>query len=326
METRNILLDSDTPGQSLVLHVLFFAGVGGGPSVYVQAGLHANELAGTVALDRLIPYLAAAEAEGRLAGDVTLVPHANPIGLAQSVQDVPLGVYDLNSRIDFNRDFPTEPADRMAGRPVAERLKAHLIGMAEAADVVLDLHGDDEAPVYLFVLESQCEAGRLLARAIGAEVILTEASTDLMSFDLAVLSRWAAQQRAGDRRFAATVELRGVLDVTPEFAETDAAGLYRYLALIGTVVDVLPAITAEEPVIVAGDAAEMILTPVPGALLYNIGVGDRVSDGQLLARILPEAGSPAHEIRAPFRGIVLSRRAVRFLRRGSDVLTLLRYP
>lgn len=326
METRNITLDSDTPGQVLVLRVLFFAGTGGGPSVYLQAGLHATELAGTVALDRLIPRLAAAEAEGRLAGDITLVPHANPIGLAQSVHDAPLGVYDLNSRINFNRDFPTESADQMAGRPVAELLKAHLIGMAEAADVVLDLHGDDEAPVYLFVLESQCEAGRLLARSIGAEVILTEANTDLMSFDLAVLSRWAAQQRAGDRRFAATVELRGVMDVTPEFAEIDAAGLYSYLAQIGTVVDDLPYITSDEPVMIDGNSAEMILTPEPGALLYNIGVGERVSNGQLVATILPEAGSPPHEIRAPFEGIVLSRRAVRFLRRGSDVLTLLRHP
>ena len=82
MDTEIISLDSDTPGQTLSVRALRLRGAGGGPAVYIQAGLHAQELPGVAALHYLIPKLAAAEAGGRLKGDVTLVPHANPIGLA----------------------------------------------------------------------------------------------------------------------------------------------------------------------------------------------------------------------------------------------------
>ena len=169
-----------------------------------------------VALDRLIPRLEAAEKNARLVGNVTLVPQANPIGLAQAVFGETLGRYDFNSRINFNRSFPTEAAGASQGRLAHERLKSILLALAIETDVVLDIHCDDEGPVYLYVAERQIEEGLRLARAIQAAVILTDAGSDLSSFDLAVASRWAAQKRPSEARFAATIELRGMMDVTPE--------------------------------------------------------------------------------------------------------------
>ena len=55
----------------------------GAPSAYLQAALHGGELPGVVAIDALMPKLRAAEAEGRVLGDITIVPAANPIGRAQ---------------------------------------------------------------------------------------------------------------------------------------------------------------------------------------------------------------------------------------------------
>ena len=326
MEIEHITLDSDTPGQEFSLRVFRFRSSGNGPAVYMQGALHSQEIPGMVALDRLIPRLTAAENESRLSGDVTLVPLANPIGLAQGVFGQTLGRFDLNGRVNFNRSFPSETADKLTGRPAAERLKATLLALAEKADVVLDLHCDDEGPVYLYVSERQLEEGRRLARAMQATVVLTDAGDDPISFDLAVGVRWAAERRDCDARFAATIELRGMMDVTPAFAEQDADGLYRYLVDVGTVIDELSAISPVDPITGDVDAAHLIPTPVPGALLYDVDIGDWVKEGQRLAVVLSEPGTVDHEIRSPFDGQVMTRRDLRFVRRGDDVIKVLRHP
>ena len=76
----------------------------------------------------------------------------------------------------------------------------------------------------------------------------------------------AAVSRPGDQRFAATVEFRGMMDVTPDLAKRDAAGLYRYLVDLGAVSDPLDAYDPADPVVADVDDAQLIPTPVPGAL------------------------------------------------------------
>ena len=74
----------DTEGVSYEFPVFRFAGAGkAAPSAYLQAALHAGELPGVVAIDTLMPALNKAEAEGRIRGNITIVPWANPIGRAQ---------------------------------------------------------------------------------------------------------------------------------------------------------------------------------------------------------------------------------------------------
>lgn len=326
MKTELITLSSDTPGQDISLRAFRFLGTGNGPAVYIQAALHSQEFPGTVAIDRLIPRLDEAEADGKLAGNITLVPHANPIGLSQGVYGQALGRFDANTRTNFNRSFPTKSADELTGMPVSERLKATLLAIAEQADVVLDLHCDDEGPVYLYVSETQIDEGQRLARAMQASVILTDASDEPISFDLAVAARWATQLRENDTRFGATIELRGMLDVAPGLAEQDANGLYRYLVDIGTINDELPAISPVDCVIGDVDAAHLITTPVPGAILYDVEIGDWVKKGQRLVVIVSDPAVSRHEIVSPFDGQVMTRREVRFARRGDDVIKVLRHP
>jgi predicted deacylase len=74
----------DTEGVSYEFPVFRFEGADkAAPSAYLQAALHAGELPGVVAIDALMPMLEKAEAEGRIKGDITIVPQANPIGRAQ---------------------------------------------------------------------------------------------------------------------------------------------------------------------------------------------------------------------------------------------------
>ncbi|GGC11199.1 hypothetical protein GCM10011363_29820 [Marivita lacus] len=102
---------------------------------------------------------------------------------------------------------------------------------------MLDLHCDHDGSRYLYLHERLLDAGRQLAQALHAAAILTDAGTDPFSFVLKVDERWTEECLENDTRFSATVEMRGMIDVTADLAEHDAQALYRYLVDIGTVRD-----------------------------------------------------------------------------------------
>ncbi len=66
-------------------------------SAYLQSSLHGSELPGQAALHFLIPMLEKAEKEGRIDGNITVVPQANPIGSAQWQAHQHLGRFDYSS-------------------------------------------------------------------------------------------------------------------------------------------------------------------------------------------------------------------------------------
>ena len=85
MQVREHRLVSPAPGTQRFLKSHHFGTPGEGEKIYLQASLHADELPGMLVLHHLQPLLAAAEAEGRIHGEIVLVPVANPIGLAQTL-------------------------------------------------------------------------------------------------------------------------------------------------------------------------------------------------------------------------------------------------
>src|SRR4051812_23612448 len=76
-----------------------------GKKVYIQASLHADEVPAMLVAHVLRRELERLEAEGRIKGEIVLVPAANPIGLSQVVHGAPFGRYDLASGINFNRSY-----------------------------------------------------------------------------------------------------------------------------------------------------------------------------------------------------------------------------
>jgi uncharacterized protein len=248
MNVELIEIGADTPGQSNVLRVLTFEGSGNGPAVYMQAGLHAQEIPGVIALDQLLPKLQKAENEGRLASAITVVPHANPIGLSQSVYGANLGRFDMNSRVNFNRSFPKpqQSPTSFENTSVVETLKARLLSLALKADIVLDLHCDDEGPVYIYAPEPLLEGARVLSAALEAVSILTYIAGSGSSFEETVYLHWCDEVKGSIPvgKFVSTVEFRGMMDVSQSLGEMDAANLYGYLVAIGAIGDDPPALRA----------------------------------------------------------------------------------
>jgi predicted deacylase len=264
-----------------------------GPKVHLQAGVHADEIAGMLVLHLLMQRLQAAEAQGRLKGSVTVVPQANPLGIGQFRGGRILGRYHDATGQNFNRGFDQSAAmERHA--TVAQQWQKQLVQLAAPADVMLDLHTDDEALPYLYVHRSFWPRGRDLAAAMKMDVAIIWDDGGDGSFEETIIAPWL-RDGTTDQRMAATLELRGQGDVNDRFAESDAQGLYAWLCSYGVIDDgVTPADWPVEAVEMGH--METIIAPQPGVLIFEKELGDIVEEGQRFARILRRPGDPTSEV------------------------------
>jgi predicted deacylase len=326
------IVSGDTPGAEWRLPVLRFGGArpDGAPSAYLQAALHGGELPGVATLHVLAERLRAAEARGDILGDVALVPVANPIGMGQFLFGNSQGRFDLGTRINFNRAHPVlATADRAAlaadgaAATADVRLKARLVGLALGSEIVLDLHCDEESLPYLYVHAALWPATADLAAALGAEAVLTWDGDGGAAFEEAALAPHLADVDGLAGRAVATVELRGLTDVTHGFAEADAEGLMRFLAERGVVAGP-PAAPGWTGPVAPLEFVEMVRAPAGGVLLYHVGPGDRVEEGEAVATLIARPGElgGAVPIAAPQGGLVLTRRDRRMVRPGEDVMKI----
>lgn len=308
-------------GERLPLRVWRLAGRGDGPSVHLQAGLHADEIAGMHVLHMLLPRLREARENGRLAGTVTVVPQANPLGLAQFRHGRLLGrFHDATSR-NFNRHFH-ESITTERERTTFAAWQQALFGLAREAQIVLDLHTDSEALPYLYLHRGFWPEGRDLAAALSAQVAILWDDDDDGAFEGAIVAHGQRDAHA-KLRLAATIELRGQSDVSDALAQRDADGLYRFLCARG-VIDEPVARTQWDGEAVPMANMETIFAPVSGVLVYTCELGERVEQGAPIARIVARPGDPSSEVvlRAPQSGRVVTRNRDRLIAQGDVALKL----
>jgi predicted deacylase len=274
---------------------------------------------------------------------VILVPYANPIGLHQVVDGRHLGRFHLGSGVNFNRAFQVQaaqdhgplgrdtppPASEGEAKPrrVDERLKAALLALAGEAEVILDLHCDAQALVYVYLHAELWPQGMDLTARMGAAAALLWSGPEEggAAFEEAVtIHRLPA---TAERPFlSATVELRGRSDVDGALARRDAEGLYALLVDRGIIRDPgLAPCPAWNGRAVRLDCVVNVTAPALGTLLLEAPLGARVAEGDLLARILVRPGDPAGEVAvtAPVAGLLLIRALDRLARPGARIATII---
>ena len=337
MQRVTRIIPGDTPGQQFSLEVLTFKGNDPtAPAAYMQAALHGGEFPGVAAIHFLVPMLEAAETAGTIAGDITLVPMANPIGSAQWLFSQPQGRFEFFSRTNFNRDHIALDDFDTSGLPsldapvaAAVRLKAELLRLALPHEIILDLHCDDESEQYLYLPKAFWPGMRDLAVALNCSAVLTWDGAVDHAFEEAAASpalKTNADFPHYKRRAVTTVEFKGMTDVSAAKGKQDAKGLYDFLVHRGTI----KGRSKIRPQAFTGpvtplENAEMVKTPAGGMVFYHVEVGDTVRKGAKLATIVTRPGDASGDliITAPQAGFILTRRKHRFLRRGDDVLKLL---
>jgi predicted deacylase len=328
---------------------------GGGKKVYIQAALHADEVPAMLVAQFLRRELERLDAEGRIRGEIILVPAANPIGLSQVVQGTPFGRFDLGTGVNFNRSFrhvAQELKESLKGRlgqdasanvaairaaaceAVArwtpcdhtEELKKTLLSMAIDADIVLDLHCDNEAVLHVYAGTPLAPKATPLAALLGARALLLSSDSGGEPFDEACSRLWwelaahfGPQTPIPPACAAMTVELRGEMDVHYEYAEQDAAALLQYLAreeVLDIALAPLPEpLCAPTPL----EGVEPIRAPQSGVLVFRKQLGETACVNEAIADIINPVTGATVTIRANHDGVLFARTAHRHLLRGMQV-------
>lgn len=326
------------------------------PKAYLQAGLHAGELAGSLALHHLIRRLDAGEHE--ILGHVMIVPVANPIGQSQVMRGTMSGRFAESDGSNFNRGFPDISEDVAAavrgamtrdaaanvtlvreaiGEVLADRagmaateidyLRITLLRLACDADLALDLHCEEEGLVHLYVDAMHWPGASDIDRLLKSHVTLLTSPTAAMSFDEAMTAPWRKLQAEGVEAgcLTSTIELRGAADVGDALAEEDADGLYQILQHRGIVAGAEEVEIEDETPVRAGpvEGMERIIAPTPGIISFRVPLGAEVTAGQPIADLVdPTADDPAEgriELTAGCDGLLYARRAQRFAHTGATV-------
>ncbi len=326
-----------------------------GRKVYVQASLHADELPGMLAAHHLRQRLAALEAEGRLRGEIVVVPVANPIGLGQTVLLTNEGRFDLTSGENFNRHYPAlfEPVlpllegrlgddaaanaaviraalrEVVAGLPADTELTSQrkiLLSLACDAEVVLDLHCDCEALVHLYTGTALWPQVEPLARYTGAQASLLATESGDNPFDEACSQTWwQLEARFRGRHpvplgcMSVTLELRGLADVSDPLARADAEALVAFFAHRGIVDLPAPALPPLVGPATPLDATDVLRAPVTGVVVYLREIGDRIRAGEVVFEVVDPLEGTAHPVASRTDGLLFARESVRYVRAGRSV-------
>lgn len=356
-QQHSLVLAGDAPGQSTTLYWYSVGPTEAETKVHLQAALHADEQPGTMALHHLLPMLRDADAEGKLKARFVIFPSVNPLGLATRVLRRHIGRYDLETGVNFNRRWPDlypQVAERVVGkltadpkanvaviraavgewlneqRPAtaAQRLRLHILKSAFDADIVLDLHCDDESLKHIFTSPDLMPGLQDLADRMQVAATLTAEDSGGGSFDEVLPSLYRKAQRANPgfpipiAAETATLEYRGQADVTDAIGRQDAQGLFDFFAGRG-LVDAAPAPAKAAPGPTPFEATEVLRADRPGLLAYRVGLGDRVKKGDVVAEIIAMDGPDAFLARTPLvagtDGFILSRATAKYAVTGSSV-------
>jgi predicted deacylase len=274
--------------------IVLTAGAQAGPTLFVGAGVHGDEITGIEAVHEVIRAVDPAE----LRGNVISVPIQNPLAVQMQYRTA----FQLLAKSSLDQ-APGDPSLCFPGDPAGntvQRMAATLFQMMERCDAVIDLHTPATGGRYLpFIflparaVGPAAERAMELARAFQPDFILDTdhgvyITAEMAHMMLAARGIPAFGMEAGEggrlEHDVAARVARGVLNVMRHLDMVDGEVEDR---------DVL-VITSFTPVRCSR-----------GGLLHPVvALGDHVEEGALLATITDRYGHLVEEVTAPHAGML----------------------
>ena len=266
-------------GGDVSLPVQVVHGKQDGPTVWVSAAIHGDEVMGVEIVRRLLTTLDAK----RLRGTLVAVPVVNVLGFMAGDRYLP-------DRRDLNRSFPGSPRGSLASR-IAHLFMQEVVSKCE---VGIDLHTAADRRANLPQLRANLDDPRTrdLCEAFAAPVMLH------------------ARLRDGSLRQAALEA--GAIVLLYESGEalrfdepsiaTGVAGVRRVLARMGMIED-----EVEEPPAPSVESRESgwVRARGTGILQLEVDLGERVEAGRRLGRLSDTFGRRGRLVHADRDGIVI---------------------
>jgi predicted deacylase len=339
------ILPASSMGNERTLTVIHYGSQSAGNKAYIQAGLHADEAPGLVVMHHLINMLDQTDAANNINGQIILLPVVNPIGISQWRDESLQGRFDFYNNINFNRrhlDITAQIAERVkdqlcdtaeanvalirkaAGEVLssmtpgdeAEYLKHLLLSLSYDADIVLDLHCDDQAIIHVYLGTPLWPEAVDLPAQLGVDVTLLAEDSGVTPFDEACSRIWWQLAKKFPEYpippacLSATVELRGIADVSHETGAQDAENIFFFLQRRGFIKGQAPELPLLRNEATPLRGVEHIKAPVPGVVVFLKEPGDHIKKGDVIAEIVNplEAGTDNRvtTVRSDIEGILFS--------------------
>ena len=262
-----------------------------GPTVFLSAAIHGDEIVGTAIIQRIANYLS----PETLSGTVMLVPVANIFGFLAHTRYLP-------DRRDLNRSFPGNASGSLAGQ-VAHVFFSEVVSRASLG---IDIH---TAAVHRYNLpQIRIAAGnkRLveLAMAFGAPVII---ESPLRDGSLRAL----ADSEGVDMLL---MEAGEALRFDRFSIQTGVAGVKRVLAHLAMIeqgaelLELHPSARSKK--------TQWVRSPRGGVSHRVRKSGDAVRKGDLLAAVTGLLGEEPEEILSPIDGIIIGHATLPVVHQG----------
>lgn len=355
MQIQSHALPDISSGTVRELRSFHYGTPGQGRKVYIQSSLHADEIPGMLVNHYLREMLEQYEKISAIAAEIVLVPVANPIGLAQDIQGTAFGRFDLATGINFNRGYryltphllpllegklgkdekenvrlirEQALAVLEAWQPetATEQQKKILQTLAVDADIVLDLHCDNQAVMHLYTGTPLAQDCMPLAAYVGAQAVLVSVLSGDDPFDESCSRHWwELAQHFGQATpvpnacLSITVELRGETDVSHELAQADATAIINFLRHAGYLRGKAPALPQAlcQPTPLEG--VEPLRAPHAGILVFTRETGEHVEAGERVADIVDPVSAKVTPVLATVSGILFARVARRYATHGMRI-------
>lgn len=354
MRTQPHLLPVMSSGTSRELISIHY-GQQGGKKVYIQSSLHADEIPGMLVMQYLRKQLDVLEAAEQIQGEIILVPIANPIGLGQEIHGTAFGRFDLSSGINFNRGYmhltpkllPVLEGKLGANKNEniqliraessrllrqwqpnneTEFLKKTLQTLSVDADIVLDLHCDNQAVMHLYTGTPLTNAALPLAAYLGAQALLVSTLSGDDPFDETCSRHWwelaehfGTSTPIPNACLSITVELRSEIDVSHELAQKDSAAIIAFLQQAGHIsgdIPVLPQALCEATPL---EGVEPIVAEHAGILVFTKALGSKIEVGESIGDLVDPLSGEVTPMLASVSGVLFARVARRYAQSGMRV-------
>ncbi|MFV0309926.1 MAG: succinylglutamate desuccinylase/aspartoacylase family protein [Desertimonas sp.] len=265
-----------------------------GPTVWVSAAIHGDEMVGVEAIRRVLADLD----PKTMCGTLIAVPIVNVLGFTTGDRYLP-------DRRDLNRSFPGSRRGSLAGR-IAHLFMTEVVAKCE---VGIDLHtgADRRANLPQVRGDLDDERTRALAVAFGAPVMLHAKIRD-------------GSLRHAAREQGATVLLyEGGENLRFDHYAIDAAeaGVRRVLAALGMVP---PIADGEAPSTRECRSSGWVRARRTGILTLSSELGDEVTDGERLGSLVDSFGKTLRAVYADRDGVIIGQNQAPLVNSGDAVV------
>jgi uncharacterized protein len=272
-----------------------------GPTLFVCAAIHGDEINGVEIIRRLLKN----PALKKLKGTLLAVPIVNVHGFINKSRYLP-------DRRDLNRSFPGSKSGSLAAR-IADLFMAEIVSKATHG---IDLHSGANHRCNLPQIRANLDdpATLELATAFGIPVLLNseirdgslrQAATD---FGIPILVYEAGEALRFDE-ISARNGVRGILRVM------------RYLGMLPP--KATSGIKQIAPVIAR--SSSWVRTPESGILRMKIRLGSHIKKGDLLAVVADPFGGQELQITSPISGIVIGMNNLPLVNEGEALFHIARF-